>query len=737
MKSRQAKITLFVLALAMLLASCSVTRHIPEPQEVVSRVNVVVDGHPSSDNTLALAVAQHPYHRTFGVLPLAAWIWHNDSTRFIHRMRAKLGTQPPVYDEFKTARTVSSMQRAMINQGYLGARVSSDTLSHHRKVNITYLVERGIPHRIASLRTLVEDPLLESYVEGDLQSGFSQVHPGQLLDRSILESERTRITSMLRDQGFFDFNKEDISFIADTLPQSYNVELTLVIGGMHDQYRIRSVNFVPNYDLVTGQAVGDADYIRPSILLEKCFIQPGAIYSEQAVRDTYAALTRLHILKYVNVRMVPDPDSDMLDCTVYLSPTTPHAVQLELDGTNTSGDLGFAASLTYSHRNLFRGSETYTATAKGGYESLTGNVSGLVNNNYSEYSFENSIDFPRFLFPFLSTEYRRSVNASTAITAGYSHQSRPEYTRIITQAGLTYKWRSESKRLQHNLEAIDLSYVYLPKQSAAFQQIIGNLGPISYSSYTSHLILSSAYNIYLGNARFQNKNAAAHLWSLRMNPEIGGNILSAVSSLGHFKQKDDRYQIFNLPFEQYARFDTDWSYSRYLSDRNRLAFHLAGGIAVPYGNSKVMPFEKRYYSGGANSVRGWSVRTLGPGRYRNSKTTIDYFNQCGDVRLDASVELRSRLFWKLEGALFVDAGNVWTLKEYDSQPEGAFSSDFYKEIAASWGMGVRMVTDFVVLRLDLGIKGYDPSLTGADAWVVKDPLSKRNRTLHFAVGYPF
>jgi len=742
MKARQLKICMFLWAVMGFWSSCSVTRHIPETEEVVSRVNIWVDGKPSTDNTLSLAVAQKPYHRTFGVFPISAWIWHNDTTTWMNRMRNKLGTQPQVYSGFETSRSVTSMRRALINQGYLEAQVDADTLSRKRKVMVNYHVAKGTPHRIDSLRVLAEDPDQEiaQLLEEDQTSGKPVVKVGGLLDRSVLESERTRLTLLFRNNGYYDFNKEDVSYTADTLRGSYDVDLTMLIGRLHNKYVIRSVSFVPNYDLVTGQTVGSDDYIRKSVLEEACFIQPGDYYSEQAVRDTYAAIARLHIFKYVNIRLTPsnDPDAQELDCVILLSPTTPNSVQVELDGTNTSGDLGMAASITYTHRNLFRGSETYTATFKGGYESLTGDVTGFVNNNYSEYSFENQVDFPRFMCPFISTETRRMTNATTALTMGYSNQSRPEYTRIITHAGLSYKWRSNGNKVQHNYDAIDLSYVYLPKQSDAFQQVIGTLGPISYSSFTSHLLLSSSYNIYLGNARTtENRSSNIDLWSLRFNPEIGGNVLGLLSKACHFKKKDDRYEIFSLPFEQYARFDTDFAYSKYLSDRNRLAFHLAGGVAVPYGNSKVMPFEKRYYSGGANSVRGWSVRTLGPGRYRNTKNTIDYFNQSGDIRFDASVEFRSRLFWNLEGAAFVDAGNVWTIKEYDSQPEGAFSSDFYKEIAASWGLGIRLVTDFVVLRLDMGFKGYDPSLSGSEAWVIRQPFKSSNSTLHFAVGYPF
>lgn len=760
------KKALFLLSLAigvMTLAGCRVTRHIPQDEEVVSRVHITVDGQPSSNNQLRMAVLQKPYHRTFGFLPISTWMWHNDIVTPFHRWRNKVGTAPDTYNDELSERTDRAMQRVLFSQGFLDAKVTHTTRSHKRKVTVDYNVERGTARRVATIGYWVEDPNLQVLVEEDSKSDGALLSRGMLLDRTLLEAERSRLTTMLRNHGYWDFNKDNVSYVADTVEGSGRVDLKVVISGMHDPYRFGEVQFVTNYSLLTSGGIeadddlkrdlgdgysvhysGRRSYLRDATLKENCFVVPGEQYSERAVQDTYSALSRLHLLKYVNLRVEPSAsDPQVLDVSVFLSPQNPHSIQLELDGTNTSGDLGFAASLTYQHRNLFRGSESYTATLKGGYESLTGNVAGLVNDNYTEYAFENRIDIPKFLFPLLSIEQRRRSRATTQINASYSYQSRPEYTRIITQGGLGYKWYTGSSRIRHTWDVIDLSYVYLPKRSEAFLKLLQNAGPISYSSYSSHFIMSMGYNLYMGNAgvpgmgQMSAMQKSRDVWSLRVNPEIAGNLMQGISQMAHLKKQDGQYVIFDQPFEQYARFDMDWSYSRYLTDRSRLAFHLAGGVAVPYGNSEVMPFEKRYYSGGANSVRGWSVRTLGPGRYRSKDSSLDYFNQCGDVRMDASVELRSKLFWKFEFAAFLDAGNVWTLHEYDVQPEGAFTSDFYKQIASSWGLGLRMVTDFVVLRLDLGVKAYDPSRPGRSAWVVDDPLSNHNRTLHFAVGYPF
>lgn len=707
----------------------------------------MVDGRSTDDARLKQSVRERPYHRTFGFLPLAAWMWHDDDSTAWHRLRQRLGTQPTILTDEGTAKACRQMLRSLHQSGYTDATVTPVVTTRGRKADVVYNINRGLPRVLRNIRWEVEDDSVAVLIAANPSSLLTD---GQTLDRQQLERERTRLLNLMRDNGYWGFNKEDVRFVADTLAGQREVDLTVIVRGQHQLYAIGRLS----YELPDGQP---QNFMRKAVLDENCFLVPGERYDEQNLRKTYSSMSRLHYLKYTQIRLEPYKDSlliqeldlpadiNLLRATVSMMPQTPNSLQFELDGTNTSGDFGFAAALTYTQRNLFHGSETYTASLRGGYESLSGNVAGLVNHNYSEYAFDNRIDLPKFVFPFLSRKQRRLFNATSSFRLGYHYQSRPEYTRIITQGGFSYKWTTHfaTQQIRHNLDLVDLSYVSLPKRSDAFLQIIQNAGPISYSSYSNHLIMAMAYNAYFGNAGVSGMTHARpttsqDIWSLRLSPEIAGNVLQGVAHIGDLRKSDDRYQIFDLPFEQYARFDADWSYSRFLTDRSRLAFHLAGGVAVPYGNSKVMPFEKRYYSGGANSVRGWSVRSLGPGRYHPAdQTALDYFNQCGDIRLDASIELRSKLFWKFEGAAFIDAGNVWTMRDYESQPNGAISEEFYKEIAASWGLGIRFVTDFVILRFDLGIKAYDPTVAlGRDAWV-DDPLSHHNRTLHFAVGYPF
>lgn len=748
---------LFLFMLCVTVTSCRVAKHVPQGEAVVSRIEIRVDGQPNSDDDLRMAAAQRPYRRTFGILPMGAWMWHPDTVSAWHRMRGRLGVEPPIYNEALTQRSDRAMQLVLQHKGYLDAKVSHRTEINKGKAHVIYNIQSNRPRRLTRIRYEATDEILRQVIVAD--SARSLLHIDQLLDNSRLENERQRITTMMREHGYWDFDKENISYVADTIKGKEDVALTICISGQHDLWTFRKVHFLTNFNILAQESnndptqhfrelerpgydllyTGDECYLRDNVLLRSCEVIPGNLYSETAVHNTYSALSRLHILRYVNLRVEPvEGEKNMLDCYIYLSPQSNHAVQFEVDGTNTAGDLGFALGLSYQQRNLFRGSETFTTRLKGSYEALSGNVENLVNKSYDEYAAEFGLDIPRFLFPFLKEETRLKSRASSQFKASFSHQSRPEYTRMIAQGGFGYKW--SSKGAHHVWDLLNLSYVYLPKQSDTFKQLIENLGPISYSSYSSHFILSMNYTLYMGNNTLttgRQQQTRRTLWSLRINPEIAGNALYGISQLAKVKQVSGRYKIMAQPFEQYARFDIDWSSSRYLSDRNRLALRAAGGVAVPYGNSDVMPFEKRYYSGGANSVRGWSVRELGPGQYKGGGSSYNFFNQCGDVRLDASVELRTRLFWKFESALFVDGGNVWTIKPYDNQVGGEITRDFYKQIAASWGLGLRVVTDFVILRLDWGFKAHDPSADADEEWAIRHPFRSNHNTLHFAVGYPF
>ena len=426
---------------------------------------------------------------------------------------------------------------------------------------------------------------------------------------------------------------------------------------------------------------------------------------------------------------------------IRLSRNKKQSITLDIEGTNSEGDLGFGVGATYQHRNLAKGSQLFTGRLRMNYESLSGSFNGLINDRYTEYAGEVGITFPRFEFPFAPLSMRQRFNVSSEFALSFNYQERPEYTRIISGAAWRYKWVNRTNTRRHEFDLIDINYVYLPARTNGFLDAIAPDNPLLRYSYEDHFIMSMGYRYYHTNKRIASAVGRARgiqpiVYTIRASAETAGNLLYLGSKAFGKRSESGVYEVFNTQFSQYIKGEVDYAITRNFDHRHSLAFHIGGGIGYPYGNSRVLPFEKRFYAGGANGVRGWGVRTLGPGRY-NSHNSVSYFiNQCGDIRLDMSLEYRAKLFWVLEGGAFI-RGTIWTIHNYENQPGGMFHfNTFWKEIAWAYGLGLRMDFNYFLLRLDLGVKAYNPA-QGQERWPLFHFDWHRDTAVHFSVGYPF
>ena len=412
----------------------------------------------------------------------------------------------------------------------------------------------------------------------------------------------------------------------------------------------------------------------------------------------------------------------------------------EVEGTNSAGDLGAAASVEYTHRNIFRGSETFSVKLRGAYEAVTG-IDDYVNSNYLEYGIESSLNFPEFKFPFLSSAFKRRINATSEVSAKYNWQIRPEFERTSASSAWSYRWQGKPGAA-HRFDLLDISYIYMPKVSATFSdylQRMAAINPLVVYAYKDVFIVRMGYT-YTYNSRGKSTgNSLRNSYSFRFNIEESGNLLYGISKVFNKHPKDgDAFKLANIDFAQYVKMDVDFAKNFVIDDRNSFVFHTGLGIAVPYGNSKNLPFEKQYFSGGANSVRGWKVRSLGPGSFGGVGNSADYIMNTGNIKLDLNLEYRTFLFWKLNGAAFIDAGNIWNLPGKGLSSEGNFNFvNFYKELAVSYGLGIRFDLDFLILRFDAGMKAVNPMYKGRDKFPITSPNFKRDFAFHFAVGYPF
>ena len=758
------------------LPSCSSTKHVPQDKLLLDKVNInITDPHSEVEQSqLANYLRQNANHRVLGGLKLQLAFYNmsgRDSTKWFNRWIQRVGTPPVIYDSTLTAASADQLHMALSNRGFMKNnvtyRVEAD--SAKRKARVHYDITLGEPYYIRSIDYDIPDEDLRDIILDDT-TRFT-VHKGDLLNYNRLDEWRQAITDNLRNHGYYAFNKEYITFTADTAADSRAVDLTLYSRDPyrndrmpyytdHEPFYVRDVVYVTDYDpvamhdgfegmdvvtMASGVKVieGDERYLRLDVLDEANYIEPGQLYNAESITRTYRALGRLNILKMINIDVRPLGEIDgvlMVDAYVLLQPDKSQTVSVSLEGTNSEGDLGFGVGLDYEHRNIFKGAEVLSAKAKVAYESISGNLGGLINNNYSEYSTELGITFPKFLAPFLHRSFKRKIQASTAFTVNFDYQARPEYTRIIAGGAWRYQWTERSRRMAHTLTLVDLSVISVPKFNEEFFDRITN--PLLRYSYQDHMIMRMGYNFYRTNkaemnvlqmGRFQRD-----VFTIRANAETAGNLLYGLSHLsGQKADKDGNYKALGIRYSQYFKADADYAFTHYFDRRQSIAFHVGAGVAVPYGNSDVLPFEKRFYSGGANSVRGWGVRTLGPGSYDSNNSLSNFIYQCGDIRFDVNLEYRAKLFWVVELGLFLDAGNIWTIKDYEDQPGGVFKfNKFYEQIAAAYGAGIRLDFKYFLVRVDMGMKAHNPA-SGQEHWPLLHPRFKRDSEFHFSVGYPF
>ena len=371
---------------------------------------------------------------------------------------------------------------------------------------------------------------------------------------------------------------------------------------------------------------------------------------------------------------------------------------------------------------------------RGAYEAIRG-LEGYANQDFTEYSLETRLQFPRFIAPFLSHELRRRQNATSEVSLMYDLQNRPEFHRRVLSAAWRYRWSLPDRHDRFQLDLLDLNYVFMPWISDTFRREYLD------SETSRNAILRYNYeDLFITKLGFGYSYAKGSL-AVKTNIETSGNVLSLGSHLfGGDKDSRGHYRLFNIAYAQYVKGDLDLTRSFTIDQNNQVVLHLGVGIAYPYGNSNVLPFEKRYFAGGANSVRGWSVRSLGPGKYKERDGRINFINQTGDMKLDLNAEYRTHLFWKLNGAAFIDAGNVWTLREYDIQPGGQFSlKDFPSQLAVGYGLGLRFNLGYFILRFDLGMKAINPAYEEDEDehYPILHPRFSRDYAFHFAVGLPF
>ena len=769
--------TTLMLLVSLLVVSCSSTKFVPEGKKLLNDVAIHLDNKQLSREEIRAQVRQKENLKILGFIRFHLAVYNLSSRKKKNDWFKRIGEEPVLYQESQTARSREQLKLYLQNKGYFDAIVK-DTLIHHPqkpKVNLVFTIQPGEPRRIRKYTYKTEDEGIKPLL---LRGSRRQlVGENDLFDVDLLNAERQRLVGMLQNRGYYGFSADYIEFLADSTPGNRQVDITVSVSDAdpgeksdlikpHKRFIVRQYQIQTDFSppqlsqLATPEPPdtlvmppytityqGKLRY-RPQLLDDLNRIKDGDFYSLRNVEKTYRSLNQIRQFRMVNLSFqeidsLGNDSIGVLDSRFQLSPLPRQGFSVDLEGTNSSGNLGVAGNLNYQHRNLFQGAEILNITLKGAFErqqSVAG-TSRSGNFNTREYGIEGSLTLPKFLSPVQGTNFFTFQVPQTNFSLGYNYQRRPDYTRTITNFRFGYTWKSKLFRT-HYLNLVDFNYVNLYEFNEKFINSIKDL--YIKSSYTDHLI--SALN-YTRVDNTQNIARGGNYRYFKWSFESAGNLLAAIAELSDRAKKSEldtvthefvRYhQVFSTRFAQYLKTDFEYRYGYMLDKFNSIVGRLFLGVGVPYGNFDVLPFEKKYFTGGANGIRAWQVRTLGPGTYKASEDA--YPNQSADIKLEGNLEYRFRLLGRAEGAFFLDAGNIWAINQNDNREGALFKVDrFYKEIAVGTGTGLRFNFNYFIFRLDLGMKLRDPSLERGKRLIVGNyPIKADHFSLSFAIGYPF
>ena len=782
---------LLLLWLLITLAACNVTRDLPEGSYLLSHVEIEGDPLTPRDeritnekDELLKLVRQTPNKRILG-FDFFVWRYQHAKPK---KSGKQVGEEPVLLNMDLTRRSIDNLETYMHTKGYFSSSVTCDvdTTSRDRRASLIYRLTQREAMRIETLNYRFSDSSLRAVILADTANRL--IHSGDVLDLTLLSRERERIASYLNNKGYYDFTVSNIKYEVDTIGLKDKAKVLMVImpkvayNNMgvaeyedHSIYRINKINLYPTYDPMSiprGGSSTEAKFdlvsygglhiirdlsasmrLRDVVLRRAVPMQPNSIYSAGVQGDTYNELMSLGVFRNIKIDFQPSEDNAglvtyigrdrdnteqfvdikerYLNCNIYCTPSLKQSIKAEVEASSTSSFYGLSATLGYTNNNIFRGAEAFDIAARFGFELMY--ARNVAKRSAQELNVTAGLSFPRFLTPFYVQHSEMLTQPRTRIELGFDFQNRPYYSRNIFTARMAYSWRYGG-RSSVVVRPVDINWIDVKSVDQKFLADIDNM--YLRSSFEPQLNAGLTAS-YVYSTQRDNMNMAGSL--IRANLEVSGNLLQGIESIfSHHAEGKDYYEVFGIRYAQYIRADVNLSHTYDLGHRMAVAGRFVTGLGITYGNSagKSIPFDKMFYCGGANSMRGWVPRTLGPGGASSVINTL-YPAQVGDMRLEANLEFRFPIYDFFLGALFFDTGNVWYLRDSQANnPSEVFRFNrFYKQLGLNTGFGLRIDAEFVILRIDLGLQLHNPGNPEGQRWI--HDFKWKNMALNFGVGYPF
>ena len=757
---------LYFLFVILFISGCSGTKYLPEGELLYTGAKIKIEGNEPSKkerkilkSELELLVRPKPNSSFLGMRPklffynLAGKPKKEKGIRYW--IKTKLGEAPVLYSKVDLEYNKSLIQNFSENNGYFNVKSRADSTRTGKKASATYTVTPKKRYFIRDVKFPEDSSAVASAVRKTQRRSLLKKGEGYSLE--VIKTERERIDTRLKEKGFYYFNPDYLLVQVDSTVADHQVDLIVKVKTdaprlSKEQYKINKVMVYPNYSINTDNASSSVDSIvhykdftiidnehlfKPTIFDRTLYFKKGDYYNRTNHNLSLNRLVNLGTFKFVkNQFQVADTTGNYLDAYYYLTPLPKKSIRVEvLAKTNSANYTGTELNVNWSNRNLWKGAEQLTISAFGGVEVQ---VSGQ-NNGFNVYRFgtEASLIWPRIIAPFKFQPSSGFV-PKTKATLGYEFQNRTKLYSLQTLKGsFGYLWK-ENERKEHLFNVTEITFASPQNVTALYQEKIAanaSLGKV----IEKQLIFGPTYSYtYTNTMEKRKKNTIYYKGSI----DLAGNITGLVS--GANIKSGDTVKVFKVPFSQFIKVENEFRHYLKLGKESQLASRIIVGAGFAYGNSSEMPFIKQFFNGGTNSIRAFRARSIGPGTFDGSTTANTFLpDQSGDLKLEFNTEYRAQIYGLVKGAVFMDAGNIWLLKDNPNKPGAKFSKDFLNELAVGVGAGLRFDFSFLILRTDLAFPIRKPYLPDGQRWVLDKVNfgngSWRNDNLIFnlAIGYPF
>ena len=749
----------------LMMSSCTGLRNLPEDEHLYTGSRIHLEKDVKDDRNVErelLRVLRPEPNSKMLISRPRLWMYQHagePTGRGVrHWMKNRLGEEPVLFDDAYTDRNMRLLYNRLYNMGYFDAIVDEEQDSTARTISVDYRVILKQPYRVGSLIPADDDSSLAREINESLAN--SLIVTGDPYSLETMKRERQRIERALKEKGYFFFHPDHILFRADSAVGDRRVDLYTTIKAdipdaaqkpyhigniyIHADYMVGGGNSTAMQDTLNLEegvyVTDDAGQFDPMMLRRAVFFEKDSLYHFQDHDRSLNHLMSLGTFRFVNIRFRAreEGDRNILDVRVLLTPVERRTISAELQGVTKSNNFaGPGLNTTLTNRNLFKGAEKLDLSLHGAHEILIGRQRSASS---TELGMDATLSFPRFVLPAGWKESPQVLSPKTSISLGANYLNRTDAFQLSTMhARYGYTWNRDLAT-QLRIYPVVLNIFVLGDVQEDMEEDLVEGALLRQGLFEQFIMGGQLRYIYNSRLKSNNRND----WFVQLNLDMSGNIayllMDQVFSVSG--QEDGSYALFDQSFAQYSKADGDVRYYWQMGEGHRLVYRLFLGAGLPYGNSDMMPYVKHYVTGGSTSIRAFHPRSVGPGRYVPDEETEGRYNihQTGELKLEANVEYRFDITSLFKGALFVDAGNVWRVRDDENVPGGKFStSTFYEEIAMGTGIGLRIDASFFILRFDFAIPLADPATDSFfhPVRLHKSRWRRDNIVFNLGIGYPF